>query len=137
MKKQISFTLALVALMASTGCTTAPKTTGHSETPANIIALKIDYGTERPSRTIQVPFVEGQTALEILQHAAIVETHPVAEYVFVTAIDGIQGSRGKTAWYYKVDGKATGTLAISNNIDQPCHMTWIYTKDHCSVKVDG
>ncbi|MEN7973176.1 MAG: DUF4430 domain-containing protein [Verrucomicrobiota bacterium] len=136
MKKLFPFTLALVALITTIACATEQKTDGHGGS-ANIIALKIDYGTEKPARTIQVPFKKGQTALEILQHAATVETHAVAQHVVVTAIDGVAGSRGKTAWYYTINGKSAKKLAISTIIDKPCHITWIYTKDRCSCTVDG
>jgi hypothetical protein len=132
MRNQIILTLALVLAIITVGCTTVqtnPKTSDN-------VTLKINYGTEKPARTIQVPFEKGQTALEILQRAATTETHPVGEYVFVTAIDGIKGERGVMAWYYKVNGSSTGKLAISNVIEEPCSITWLYEKDRCSATVD-
>ncbi len=136
MKQQIALALASIALLGITGCSTHKSGNDRDASSPNIIDLKIDYGAEKPARTVQVPFIKGQTALQALQRAATVETHPVAGYVFVTAIDGIKGIRGETAWYYKINGIAPGKLATSNRIEDPCHMTWIFTKDHCSSKVD-
>ncbi|MFC1467516.1 DUF4430 domain-containing protein [Verrucomicrobiota bacterium] len=109
----------------------------HGEKAGNIIALKIDYGTQQPARSVQVPFKAGQTALEILQRAATVETHPVGKYVFVSGIDDVKGKRGDMAWYYRINGQPAKKLAFFNIINKPCHITWIYTKDRCSATVDG
>ncbi len=101
------------------------------------IMVEINYGNVRPSRTVEVPQAEGRTALELLQTVATVETHPVNQYVFVTAIDGVKGKRGDMAWYYTVDGKSAEKIAYSNvlenNVDQ---ISWLYKKDVCSKKVD-
>lgn len=102
------------------------------------IVVEIDYGVVRPSRTVKVPCVQGKTALEVLQSMATVETHPVGDYVFVAAIDGVAGKRGEMAWYYTVDGRSADKLAYANVLtnDVQC-IRWVYKKDVCSEKVDG
>lgn len=101
------------------------------------ITIEIDYGSVRPSRTVEIPLVKGKTALEVLQTVAVVETHPVGQYVFVTSIDGIAGKRGEMAWYYTVDGKSPKELAYSKVINGTEHIKWTYKKDVCSWRVDG
>jgi len=100
------------------------------------IVVEIDYGNARPSRITEVPSLKGKTVLELLQMVAIVETHPVEQYVFVTSIDGVKGKRGETAWYYTVDGKSPGELAYSKVLDDTERVKWAYKKDICSWKVD-
>ncbi len=102
------------------------------------ITVEIDYGsTVRPVRVVEVPLVKGQTVLELLERVASVETHPVGGHVFVTAIDGVEGKRGETAWYYKIDDQSPKELAYSKRLDDEKHIKWIYKKDHCSWRVDG
>jgi len=102
------------------------------------ITVEIDYGsTIRPVRVVEVPLVKGQTVLELLERVASVETHPVGDHVFVTAIDGVEGKRGETAWYYKVDGQSPKELAYSKVLGDEKTIKWIYKKDHCSWRVDG
>jgi hypothetical protein len=101
------------------------------------VVVEIDYDSVRPSRTVEVSFIKGKTVLEILQTVATVETHPVGQYVFVTSIDGIEGKRGKMAWYYTIDGKSPRELAYSKIVDGAQHIKWTYMKDVCSEKVDG
>lgn len=101
------------------------------------IIVEIDYGNIRPSRTAEVPSVKGKTVLEVLQTVAIVETHPVGQYVFVTSIDGVHGERGGMAWYYTVDDKLPGELTYSKVLDGAERVKWSYRKDVCSWKVDG
>jgi hypothetical protein len=102
------------------------------------IVVEIDYGEVRPFRTVEVPRIKGRTALEVLQLAAEVKTHPVGQYVFVISIDGVEGKRGEMAWYYTVDGKSADKLAYSNIVgDNVGHIRWVYKKDVCSRKVDG
>ncbi|KFZ44369.1 hypothetical protein DS62_11710 [Smithella sp. SC_K08D17] len=101
------------------------------------IIVEIDYGNNRPSRTVEIPLVKGKTFLDVLQTVATVETHPVGQYVFVTSIDGVAGKRGEMAWYYTIDGKSPGELAYSKVVDGAQRMKWIYKKDVCSWKVDS
>lgn len=100
------------------------------------ITVEIDYGNNRPSRTVETSSEKGRTALEVLQAVATVETHPVNQYVFVTAIDKVEGKRGEMAWYYEVDGKSADKLAYSNVIGDAKRIKWTYKKDVCSEKVD-
>jgi hypothetical protein len=101
------------------------------------IVVEIDYGGIQPSRTVEVSSTKGKTALEILQTVATVETHPVGKYVFVTSIDGVEGKRGETAWYYTVDDKSPGELAYTKVLNGTERIKWTYKKDVCSRKVDG
>lgn len=86
---------------------------------------------------MEVPSIKGKTVLEVLQAVAIVETDPVDQYVFVTAIDGVKGKRGEMAWYYTVDDKTLGELAYSKVLNGTERVKWSYKKDVCSRKVDG
>lgn len=102
------------------------------------IVVEIDYGNVQPSRMVEIPLTTGKTVLEVLQTVATVETHPVNQYVFVAAIDGVEGKRGEMAWYYTVDGKSPDKLAYSKVLDGTEGVVkWTYKKDVCSWKVDG
>nr|MBP7163657.1 DUF4430 domain-containing protein [Candidatus Omnitrophota bacterium] len=91
------------------------------------IIVEIDYGsTVCPARVVEVPLVKTQTVLELLERVATVETHPVGEYVFVTKIDGVAGERGKTAWYYTIDGKSPKELAYSKILNDAQRVKWSY-----------
>jgi hypothetical protein len=105
------------------------------EKPGTVV-MEIDYGTVRPPRTTEVSAAHDGTVLEALQTVATVETHPVGKYVFVTAIDGVKGKRGETAWYYTVDGKSPGRLAYAKPLEGARHIRWIYKQDVCSRTVD-
>lgn len=101
------------------------------------INVVIEYGNGQPARTVAAAVTPGQTVLGVLQTVATVETHPVDQYVFVTAIDGIQGKRGEMAWYYTVDGSNADKLAAVKVVaEQTEQITWTYRKDVCSCKVD-
>ena len=100
------------------------------------IAVEINYGDARLSRTIETSWMKGRTALEVLLSVAEVKTHPVNEHVFVTSIDGVEGKRGDMAWYYTVNGKPAKKLAYSYILTDANSMKWEYRKDVCSKKVD-
>lgn len=100
------------------------------------ITVEIDYGKEKPIQTIKVTKEKNITALEALQLATSVETHPVGKYVFVTSINNVKAERGKTAWYYKVNGLSPKVLAISNELKEGDTVKWVFTKDRCSKKED-
>lgn len=109
----------------------------NNQSPKNII-VEINYGDAQPARTVETPLAEDRSILEILQAVAVVETHPVGGYVFVTSIDGVKGRRGEMAWYYAVDGKSADKLAYSNIPDSNVrYIQWTYKKDTCSEKADG
>ncbi len=101
------------------------------------INVVIEYGNGQPARTIAAAVAPGQTVLGVLQTVAMVETHPVDQYVFVTAIDGIQGKRGEMAWYYTIDGNKADKLAAAKVVaDNTEQIRWSYQKDVCSCTVD-
>jgi hypothetical protein len=97
--------------------------------------IKIDYGTERAAKDTTISADRQLTALEALQYASIVVTHPVAGYVFVTSIDDIKGEKGVTAWYYKVNNQPAKALAISNILANGDSICWTYSKDVCSPRL--
>ena len=101
------------------------------------VVMEIDYGNIRPSRIMEVASVKGKTVLEVLQTVAAVATHPVGKYVFVTSIDGVEGKRGETAWYYTVDDKSSEELAYTKVLNGTERIKWTYKKDVCSGKIDG
>lgn len=98
------------------------------------ITMEINYGDMQPLRTVEIPWVKGKTILEMLQTIAAVETHPVGQYVMVTAIDSIKGERGKMAWYYTINGKSADKIAYSKIISPADHIQWVYKEDVCSLK---
>ncbi|WP_163715522.1 DUF4430 domain-containing protein [Mangrovibacterium lignilyticum] len=102
---------------------------------AKSITVEINYGEQQKTETIQVECTKAMTALEALQHAANVKTHPVANYVFVTGINGVEGVRGDKAWYYTVNGEKP-KLAISQTVKAGDTISWRYVKDVCSCTVD-
>lgn len=96
----------------------------------------IDFGGEKQQKETDIETTRQLTALEALQYASIVETHPVGKHVFVSSIDSIQTIRGVKAWYYKVNGESPGILAINNKINNGDTLRWIYKTDVCSRTVD-
>lgn len=105
-----------------------------AEKKVNVV---IEYGNGQPSRTVEAAVTPGETVLGLLQTVATVETHPVDQYVFVTAIDGVQGKRGEMAWYYTIDGNKADKLAAAKVVaDNTERITWTYQKDVCSCTVD-
>jgi hypothetical protein len=139
MRRRIGIVAAVVfcILLAIAFATQAENRKASVNESVGKVTLEIDYGSVRPSRTVEVPQVKGKTALEVLQIVAVVETHPAGQYVFVTSIDGIAGKRGEMAWYYTVDGKSPKELAYSKVINGTEHIKWTYKKDVCSWRVDG
>jgi len=49
----------------------------------------------------------------------------------------VAGERGKTAWYYTIDGKSPKELAYSKILNDAQRVKWSYKKDVCSWRVDG
>lgn len=107
------------------------------KTNQSTVTVELNYGADKETRKVEVPWTKGMTALEALEHAANVSTHPVGNYVFVVSIDGVEGERGVMAWYYKVNGDHTGELAIKKELKKGDAITWIYTRDVCSGTVDN
>jgi hypothetical protein len=103
----------------------------------NDIIVEINFGENKSTIQKKVEWKNGITALEALQHIALVETYPVAHHVFVTSIDSIKGKRGVMAWYYNVNGKPPKVLAINKLIHQGDTILWMYKKDICSATVDN
>ena len=108
-----------------------------AKTTLSTVKVEINYGEVKEARTIDVPWESGMTVLDALMHAANVSTHPVDNYVFVVAIDSVEGKRGVMAWYYEVNGKHPKELAITHKVKAGDTITWLYTKDVCSATVDG
>lgn len=102
----------------------------------NEIKLIIDFGGEIENIEKSVSFNNDITALEALLYAATVQTHPVNDYVFVDAINGIENIKGKNAWYFTVNDKPAKTLAINCNLAKGDVVKWIYKKDVCSKTIE-
>lgn len=101
------------------------------------VTVELNYGSGKEIRSVEVTYKDKMTALDALMHAAEITTHPLKEYVFVSAIDGVKSKRGKMAWYYKINGKSTHKLAIEKEIKAGDKISWLYIKDVCSATVDG
>jgi hypothetical protein len=101
------------------------------------VFVEINYGSKIEKTALNIAENKDLTVLEAIQHIAVVETHPVDKYVFVTSINGVKGERGITAWYYEVNGKPTGTLAINKMLKNGDRVAWLYKKDVCSQSVDN
>ena len=99
--------------------------------------VEINFGDIKPPKTVSFTGKSEVSVLEALQHVALVETHPVGQYVFVTGIDDLKGKRGETAWYYKINGESATVLAINQIVQSGDVITWNYTKDVCSPTVDN
>lgn len=135
MRRLTTLTVACILLvlmvMVQAGSKVAAEVTGRE------IAVEIDYGNRQPSRRVEATLEQGQTVLDLLQKVATVETHPVSQYVFVTAIDGVRGQRGQMAWYYTVDDSSAEKLAAVNVLDPDVRqIKWTYRQDICSRTVD-
>ncbi len=101
------------------------------------VKLIVDYGNSKEKVEKDIVSHRQLTALEALQYAAVVETHPVGKHVFVSAIDSVKTIRGVNAWYYMVNGESQGVLAINNKINNGDTIRWMYKKDVCSHTVDN
>lgn len=104
--------------------------TNRKET--KLVTLTIHYGKAQPPRTMTTPLIKGQTVLALLQAAAEIETETIDAYIVVTSIDGVKSTRGKMAWYYKIDGTYADQLASNKTLHQETHIEWLYQVDTCS-----
>lgn len=86
---------------------------------------------------IETNWMEGLSAMEALQFVAEVTTHPVGKYVFVTAINGVEGVPNKSVWYYEINGEPAKKIAIDQLLKSGDVVTWIHKKDVCSPKKDN
>lgn len=122
--------LAITATTLFSNCMTNSKESEIS------VTVQINYGEQRTQRDTIITATTGITALEALQYASSVETHPKSRYVFVVSVDGVRGERGVKAWYYTVNQQSTKKLAINQPLQNGDVVTWIYKTDVCSCKVD-
>lgn len=118
-------------------CTSGGEKTGNSGSSDFTAKVIVDFGGERSLKETNIKVNRQLTALEALQYAAVVETHTVGEYVFVSSVDSVQSIRGKKAWYYKVNGESPKVLAINNHLSDGDTLLWIYKTDVCSPTVDN
>ncbi len=101
------------------------------------VTVEISFGESKPVKTVTIDCQKKLTALEALQLAADVETHPVGNHVFVIAIDDVVSTRGEMAWYYRINGEEPVKLAINQSVKAGDTISWRYVKDVCSATVDG
>ncbi|WP_345974466.1 DUF4430 domain-containing protein [Sulfurimonas sp. HSL3-7] len=125
-------TSVLFVLLPSALCASPDKTAkpSHLETQKSI-TVEIDYGGLRPARSVKTSYVEGMSALQLLQQVAEVKTHKVGAFVFVRSIDKIKSERGKMGWFYSIDGVAAKTLAKSRLLENAKEMKWSYQVEAC------
>lgn len=95
------------------------------------ITVEIDYGGLRPARRVETAYVEGMSALQLLQQVAEVKTYKVGAFVFVRSIDRIESERGKMGWFYSIDGVSAKTLAKSRLLENAKEMKWSYRLEAC------
>lgn len=129
MKTLFSYTLITIALLLVSVNRTEAKGAAKKVT----IEIKYDDESHLPLK-IETDWRKGLTALEALQFVAEVETHPVAGYVFVTAINGTEGIPNKSVWYYTVNGVPAEKIAIDQPLKSGDVLTWIYKQDVCTSK---
>lgn len=95
------------------------------------ITVEIDYGDTRPVRRVETTYVEGMSALQLLQQVAEVKTHKVGAYIFVRSIDRLKSEPGKMGWFYSIDGVAAKTLAKNRLLENAKEMKWSYRVEAC------
>ena len=130
-KHNIKLLTGMLVLLLVVGCTQPIKTTNNKT-----VTVQIKYSNDSIV-TKTIAWHEGLTALESLQFAAKVETHPLGKkYVMVTSINNTKGEKGKMAWYYNVNGKSPHVVAINKIVNTTDTIQWRYVKDHCSATVN-
>ncbi len=130
--KNIYISLVLVLLVSFAS---AKPTMGGAKNKQ--VTVEINFGDVKDMKTVTIDCGKKLTALEALQLAADVETHPLGQYIFVAAIDKVISTRGNMAWYYKINGENSTKLAMSQAVKAGDVITWRYVKDVCSCTVDG
>ena len=124
-------------MLATTAAATHSNCMTNSKDSEISVTVEINYGEQRTQRDTVIKAHAGITALEALQYASSVETHPKGGHVFVASVDSVRGERGVKAWYYTVNRQSTKKLAINQPLQDGDVVTWIYKTDVCSCKVDG
>lgn len=122
--KFVTLLLLLVAFTVKFGIAADSKT----------VTVEIKFKDAIPPLKIETSWKEGLSALEALQFVAEVRTHPVGKYVFVSAINGIEGVPNKSVWYYEINGKPATKIAIDQPLKSGDIITWIHKQDVCSAK---
>lgn len=95
------------------------------------VLVTIDYADKKPTKSVEVDFKAGMTALELLQSVAEVSTKNVGKYTFITSIDGVKSKPKKMGWFYKVDGKDANKVASAYVLEEIKTMRWEYRADNC------
>ncbi len=135
--KTIYFIILNAGIMLMLACNPGGDKPGNSVSSDFAAKVIVDFGGEKPMKETNIKISRQLTALEALQFAAVVETHTIGEYVFVSSVDSIRSVRGKKAWYYKVNGESPKVLAINNHLSDGDTLLWIYKADVCSPTVDN
>jgi len=95
------------------------------------LTVTIDYGAERPSRTVTTAYRPGTTALELLRRVAAVQTYTLGAYRFIRSVDGIAGKPGGMGWFYSIDGVPAKTTAEKRQLLDAAAMTWRFKPALC------
>lgn len=101
------------------------------------VTVEINYGGLQQNRTVETPWKQGITALDVLKSVAKLETQQTGEYILVTSIDGIRAERGNMAWYYNINSKRAPSFANKYILNEGDHVQWEYKKDVCSPDIDS
>jgi len=74
---------------------------------------------------------EGMSAMKLLPQVAEVQTYQLGVFVFVKSIDKVKSERGKTGWFYGIDGVSAKKLANSYLLKDAHDMKWSYRAESC------
>ena len=95
------------------------------------MTITIDYGDQRPSRSVTTDAAPDATALEVLRQVADLKMRDVGTFRFVTSIDGVKSIPGKMGWFYALDGIKAKELASTGRVGEARTMSWSYRVEAC------
>jgi hypothetical protein len=127
MKRMRSLIGTAMLLLLSTA-SPAAETTAGTEKP---ITVTIDYGGQRPARSVTTRYLPGINAMQLLQQVAEVRTYRLGEHTFIRSIDGLEGKRGEMGWFYSIDGVSAKRVAGKRVLTDAERMTWRYKVAAC------
>jgi hypothetical protein len=99
------------------------------------ITVEIDFGQNSEIQKYSVQKEKNISALEALQLTSNIETKVIKGNVIVISVNGVKSEPGKTAWYYKVNGKMASVLAINNQLKDRDIVNWVFQEDVCTKTV--
>ena len=100
------------------------------------VTVLVEFNGANHNIEQEVEYTENMSALDALMYVTTVQTHPVAGYVFVDAINNTFNIKGCNAWYFTVNNIPSQVLAISKTLEPGDTVQWIYKKDVCSKTIE-